>query len=757
MSSSSSINSSSNQILPEDRRESSEPSSSSSNPHLSNSSQGESNPPHLVRKNSRSADASSSHARPRVKATEQLATETRETEARAGPNAGGIDHEIEEVEELVEENQEENANEAEVAKDNLDAVDHASPPLPRRKVVRPNNVPSSSVSPGAVRAVLEEHGLSDQVIFIIPEAGDRPWDVPKGFLCVYLTYFTQCGLSLPIPSRILGYCNRRGVALTQVMPASITNYVGFVTLCDELGEIPSSRLFEDIFSVNIHKSKEWFFAANAKPKKNIVTGAKPSKFNDHFVISRALFSTPDLPPNSKQLSAKPFTPSSSLTYFHCSFCSKTETAEPKARANKPRAAPRRRAPKSQAKRTRTARMLSLDDIPTLFDGEEPNVADPTPIPATEGTIEQPEELPPAANSPDQAGQKKLKKKKSSKKTKRIEDSSRAQDAPAELNPPTAVASDLALSQDRVEASHSRKRQAEDHTEGSPGPEPAKRTKVCFDYDEEGPFEENVDACADLYHKISSDVPSLPAISELRFPNLYKGIARTTAVLASQTNTLVAAYEVALYDEQVRAAELEERVAKAKECLATELQINETLHSSVDLLKQESPELKAVRKEVTEAQSTLVQEFEKDRDRLRDLVTHWKSRAKSVHAKACERLEKVIRSLDDADRARKPYLVVNQLTGVLGFIKQLKKKGLYEVPPEMVADIEAKHAKALEDFRSVDACVLTEEDKRMSPFSEEDDASAVNVTQSAHDPVVSELFSSNEEMLNADQATTSKTA
>ncbi|XP_024009438.1 meiosis-specific protein ASY2-like [Eutrema salsugineum] len=725
-SNSSSINSSSNQILPEDRREPSEPSSSSSHPHSSDSSQRESNPPQLVRKNSRSVDASSSRARPRVKATEQLTTETRETGARTGPNIGGIDHEIEEVEEPEEENREENATEAEVAEDNLEAVDHASPPLPRRRIVRPNNVSSSSVSPGAVQAVLEENGLSDQVIFIIPEAGDQPWDVPKGFLCVYLTYFTQCGLSLPIPSRLLGYCNRRGVALTHVMPASITNYVGFVTLCDELGEIPTSRLFEDLFSVNIHKSKEWFFAANAKPRKNIVTGVKPSKFNDwesqYFylemndltvVISRALFSTPDSPLNSKQLLAKPVN-AVGLKFGKRFFSAELKKQEPKplkrkARANKPRAAPRRKAPKSRAKRTRTARMLSLDEIPTLFDEEEPNVADPASIPATEGTNEQPEELPPAANSPDQA------------------------DTAAELDPLTAAMSDLAIPQDQPEASNSRKRQDREHAEDSPEPEPAKRTKVCFDYDEEGPFEENVDACADLYHKISSDVPSLPAISELRFPNLYKGIARTTAVLASQTNNLVAAYEVALYDEQVRVAELEERISKAEERLTTELQINDSLHTAVELLKQESSELKAVRAELTEAQTLLSREFEKDKERLQGLVAHWKGRARSVHATACERLEKVIRSLDDADRACKSYLVVNQLTGVLGFIKQLKKKGLYEVPPEMVADIEAKHAKALEDFRSINACVLMEEDKRMSPFTEEDDIPVVNVTQSAQDP------------------------
>ncbi|XP_024003764.1 uncharacterized protein LOC112081451 [Eutrema salsugineum] len=239
--------------------------------------------------------------------------------------------------------------------------------------------------------------------------------------------------------------------------------------------------------------------------------------------------------------------------------------------------------------------------------------------------------------------------------------------------------------------------------------------------------------------------------------MYKGITRTTAVLASQTKNLVAAYEVALFDEQVRVTELEERVAKAEERLATELQINDTLHCSVDLLKQESAELKAVKAKLTEAQSFLSREFEKVKGRMQDMVAHWKARAKSVHAKACERLEKIIRSLVDADRARKPYLVVNQLTGVLGFIKQLKKKGLYEVPVEMVTDIEAKHDKALQEFRSVDACVLTEEDKRMSPFPKKDDAPVINVTQSAQDLVRCEQFGSNEDMLNADQDATSKTA
>ncbi|XP_024004772.1 uncharacterized protein LOC112081939 [Eutrema salsugineum] len=708
MSSSSSINTSSHQILPEDHRESSESNSSSSNPSSSSSSRVASNQPTLVRKNSRST------------------IETRETGARAGPNVVGDNHEIEEVVESEEENLEENDAEVDVAEDNLEAVNHASPPIPKRKVICPHDVPASSLFPRAVQTVLEAHRLAERVVFIIPEAGDRPWDVSEGFLCIYLTYFTQCGLSLSIPSRLLGYCNRRGMALTQMMPASVTNYVGFVTLCTELDKIPTSRLFEDLFSVRIHKSKEWFFAANAKPNKDIVTGIKPSKYNDwesqYFFLEMndLAVSNSDIPTQSEwKIPIGRHLPSillnSGLTLeFQAAFSEagkrweeilhrrakksasvkEPKPLKPKSRANKPRTAPRQKAPKLQAKRARTSKMLSLDEIPTLFEKEELNDAVPNPIPSAKGINEQPDELPPAANSPDQAGQKKLKKKISSKKIKRIEGSSRAKDATAELDPPMTVTSDLAIPQDQPEASNSRKRQERGHAEDSPEPEPAKRNKVCFDYDEEVPFEENVNACADLYHKISTEVSSLSAISELRSLIVQRDRAyncRGNFLLASQTHTLVAAYEVAFYDEQVRVAELEERISKAEDRLATEPQINDGLHTAVDLLKQESSELKAVKAELTEAQNLLSREFEKDKERLQGLVAHWKGRARSVHTKACERLEKVIRSLDDADRARKPYLVVNQLTGVLGFIKQLKKKGLYEVPPEMVAEIKAKHA------------------------------------------------------------------
>ncbi|XP_024010480.1 meiosis-specific protein ASY2-like [Eutrema salsugineum] len=644
MSSSSSINSSSNQILPEDRRESSDPSSSSSNPHSPNSSQRESNPPQLVRKNSRTAGANSSRSRPRVEAPEQLATRTRETGAQVGPNVGGVNHEIEEVAESEERNPEGNDSEVEVAVDNLEAVNHASPPMPKRKVVHPHDVPSSSLSPDAVRAVLEDYGLSDSVIFIIPEAGDRSWDVLEGFLCIYLTYFTQCGLTLPIPSRLIGYCNRRGVALTQMMPASMTNYVGFVTLCNELSEIPTSRLFEDYFSVNIHKSKPWFFAANAKPKKDIVTGVKPSKYNDwesqYFFLEMndLTVDNSDIPTQSEwKIPICRHLPSillnSGLTSeFQSAFSEagkrrwpevweeilqrrakksasvmEPKPLKPKSRANKPRAAPRWKVPKPQARRTRSARMLSLDEIPTLFDEEEPNDAAPNPVPAAEGINEQPEELPLVVNSPDQVSQKKLKKRKSSKKVKRIEDSSRVQDATAELDPPLAATSDLAVPQDRAETSNTRKRQERGRARDSPEPEPAKRAKVCFDYDEETPFEENVDAPTSITRsRLRSRVSRQSPNSD--FPTCTKG-----SHLASQTNNLVAAYEVALYDEQVRVAKLEERIYKAEERLATELQIDDTLHTSVDLLKQESSELKAVRAELTEAHGLLSREFEKDKE------------------------------------------------------------------------------------------------------------------------------------------------
>ncbi|XP_024006643.1 uncharacterized protein LOC112083142 [Eutrema salsugineum] len=447
MSSDSSINSSSNQILLEDCRDPSEPSSSSSS-----SSQTANNPPTLTRKNSRLIGASSSRPQPRLEAPEQLTTELCETGARVGLDVEDGDHEIEEVAESERRTLEGNDAEVNDTKDNLDSVNAALPPMPKRKVVHPHDVPASSLFPATIRAVLEAHGLTDSTVFITPDVGDRPWDVLEGFLCIYLAYFMQYGLTSPIPSRLLGYCNRQGVALTQMMPASVTNYMGFRTLCTELNEDPTSRLFEDLFSVNLHASKDWYFAANAKPRKDIVTEIKPSRHLPSLLLNSGL--TPEFqaafseagkrrwPEAWEEILQRRAKKSASVR--------EPKPLKPKSRAKKPRLAPKRKAPKPRARRTQTSNMISLTEILSLFDEEEPNDAVPDPVPTIEGIKEQPDELPPAMNSPDQAGQKKLKKKKTSKKIKRIKGSSRAQDAAAELNPPIPATSDLAIPRDQLE-------------------------------------------------------------------------------------------------------------------------------------------------------------------------------------------------------------------------------------------------------------------------------------------------------------------
>ncbi|XP_024004972.1 meiosis-specific protein ASY2-like [Eutrema salsugineum] len=601
--------------------------------------------------------------------------------------------------------------------------------MPKRKVIRPRDVPASSLSPTIIQTVLETHGLTDGAVVIIPDTGDRPWDIPEDFLCIYLTYFTQCELTFPIPSRLFRYCKRQSVALLQMMPASVTNYTGFQTLCAELNEDPSNRLFEDVFSINLHKSKECFFAANAKPRRDIVIGVKPSKYNDwesqyfFLEINELTVTGVDIPTQSEwKIPIGRHLPSfllnSALTpEFQAAFSEvgkrrwpeaweeilecrakksvsvkEPKPLKPKSRAKKPHPPPRRKAAKPKKKHST---MLLLDEIPNLFDDVEPNDAAQNLLPTTEGDEQRDEEM--------------------------------ALERAAELNPSIPTASELAIPEEQAEATNKRKRQERDRGEQSPESEPAKGAKVCFDYDDEGPLEDNIDACANLYHKISSEVPSLPKIPELRFSNLYKGIAHTNAVLASQTNTLVEGYEVALFDEQMRVAELEDKISKVDDRLATELRINDELHNAVDLLKQESSELKAIKAELMEAQALLSREFKQDKERLQGMVALWR------------------------DRARK-------LTGVLGFIKKLKNKGLYEVPAEMVAKLKAKHAEALKEYHSVDAYVLTEEDKRMSPLPEaNEEAPADNPIGGRQDQARVEQFGSNEDMINADQTAVAKTA
>ncbi|ESQ50796.1 hypothetical protein EUTSA_v10023163mg [Eutrema salsugineum] len=102
-----------------------------------------------------------------------------------------------------------------------------------------------------------------------PKDFQRPWDAPEGYICVYEDYFRTCGLRFPIPSRLIGYCNRRGAALSQLMPASVTNFVGLQTLGSDINFEVTISVFEDLCQMKKNK-KPWYFSACTRSGFNLV-------------------------------------------------------------------------------------------------------------------------------------------------------------------------------------------------------------------------------------------------------------------------------------------------------------------------------------------------------------------------------------------------------------------------------------------------------------------------------------------------------
>lgn len=53
---------------------------------------------------------------------------------------------------------------------------------------------------------------------MIPSSSQNPEDVPPGWCCAYVGYFEKCGLTFPIPSRLLEILQHLRLAFPQMCP-----------------------------------------------------------------------------------------------------------------------------------------------------------------------------------------------------------------------------------------------------------------------------------------------------------------------------------------------------------------------------------------------------------------------------------------------------------------------------------------------------------------------------------------------------------
>ncbi|XP_033129438.1 meiosis-specific protein ASY2 [Brassica rapa] len=140
-----------------------------------------------------------------------------------------------------------------------------------------SNVERTKSTVESVEAILRDlnaHGVS----FIIPKRDQRPWSPPKGYQCIYESYFrNDTKLWFPIPRIVTTYAFRRGVALSQLMNGSLRLMVVLSVIAAEAGTSMSVRSFEELTSVSI--SDDGLVSTRMRPNYNVVTGY-PTKTSD---------------------------------------------------------------------------------------------------------------------------------------------------------------------------------------------------------------------------------------------------------------------------------------------------------------------------------------------------------------------------------------------------------------------------------------------------------------------------------------------
>ncbi|KAG7552775.1 hypothetical protein ISN45_Aa06g033620 [Arabidopsis thaliana x Arabidopsis arenosa] len=114
----------------------------------------------------------------------------------------------------------------------------------------------------------------------VPTPSERPWSAPAGFLCVYESFFTECGLTFPIPGFLLEYVARREMALSQLSVAAIRNAIGLVRLASRCGVVVRLSHYEEMTKIkSLSKKKPGLHYVQSSTTPKLVDEAK-SKTND---------------------------------------------------------------------------------------------------------------------------------------------------------------------------------------------------------------------------------------------------------------------------------------------------------------------------------------------------------------------------------------------------------------------------------------------------------------------------------------------
>lgn len=100
----------------------------------------------------------------------------------------------------------------------------------------------------------------------VPGVNDRVWMMPEyGMQGIPLILF-EYGLRLPLHPFHLAVYEAIGCGITQLVPNSVAQVIGFIALCHERDRVPSIRLFFSIYGVRYHKGQVFFDTRSKRPK-----------------------------------------------------------------------------------------------------------------------------------------------------------------------------------------------------------------------------------------------------------------------------------------------------------------------------------------------------------------------------------------------------------------------------------------------------------------------------------------------------------
>lgn len=138
------------------------------------------------------------------------------------------------------------------------------------------NVEKTKSTVESVKKVLREHDAAG-VTFIIPRSEQRPWSPPKGYQCMYDSYFqADTKLWFLIPRLVMAYATRRGASLSQFLNGVWRLAVVLLVVGAEAETALNVRAFEELTSVKIAQE---LISVKIRPNYNVVTGY-PNKTNN---------------------------------------------------------------------------------------------------------------------------------------------------------------------------------------------------------------------------------------------------------------------------------------------------------------------------------------------------------------------------------------------------------------------------------------------------------------------------------------------